>query len=165
MLQACSSTELLQAYCSVLEILRERNVIRSSNNPVADYTEHLICEALTLTLAPKSTTGFDAHDEQNRKYEIKGRRITRHSKSRQLSAIRGLNEGHFSFLAGVVFNEDFTILKACLVPHAVVSELATYREHVNAWIFHLRDSVWEIPSVVDITGVVHAIQVKSGCTG
>lgn len=117
-------------------------------------------EPLRLTLAPKSTTGFDAYDEQNQKYEIKGRRITRHSKSRQLSAIRGLNDGHFEFLAGVIFNEDFKVLKACLMPYEIVFELTTYREHVNAWVLHLRDSVWEKPSVVDITAAIQAAQMK-----
>lgn len=159
-LSEVKSPQLFTMYCDILDLLRERNLIRSTNNPVADYAEYLVATALGLELAAKSTTGYDAVDAEGRKYEIKGRRITRHNKSRQLSAIRGLSHCHFEFLAGVLFREDFTVQKACLIPHSLVHQFGKFREHVNATIVHLRDSVWDELGVVDITEVVRAAQVE-----
>lgn len=150
-LTTLSTRQLFSLFVGVLHELRSREIIRSTNNPIADYAELLCEKALSLQRAPKSTKGFDATDRSARKYEIKGRRVTGHNSSRQLSALRALNEEHFTFLAGVLFREDFSVLRGCLVPHKQVLDHSTYREHTNAWIFHLNDSVWELPGVIDIT--------------
>ncbi len=34
-----SASDLLQTYCDVMDELRKREILRSSNNPVADYSE------------------------------------------------------------------------------------------------------------------------------
>lgn len=146
-----SIRELFSIFAGVLNELRAREVIRSTNNPVADLAE-LLCErALSLQRAPKSTKGYDGTDSADRRYEIKGRRLTGHNPSRQLSALRALDKEHFTFLAGVLFREDFSVIRACLVPYKQVLKHAIYKEHTNAWIFHLRDRVWDLPGVIDIT--------------
>ncbi len=53
-----SNKELLQAFAAILEQLRERGISRTSNNPVADYTEWLVCCKLGLELQTNSTAGF-----------------------------------------------------------------------------------------------------------
>jgi hypothetical protein len=138
-------------FVAVLDELRSRNITRSTNNPVADYAELLCEKALSLRRAPGSTKGYDAVDRNEQKYEIKGRRLTTHNTSRQLSAFRGLDEEHFAFLGGVLFRDDFSVMRGCLVPHSQVLCHSTYRKHTNAWIFHLNDSVWDLPGVIDIT--------------
>ena len=76
---------LLNLYSDLMEELRDRKLIRSSNNPVADYAEKVAVEQLKLIRAGKEERGYDALDKNNNtKYQIKGRRITRHNKSRQL---------------------------------------------------------------------------------
>lgn len=157
-LQSATPSELLALYVAVLKELRHRKVVRSTNNPVADYAEFLLSGAMGLKLAAKSTTGYDALDTNGKRYEIKSRRITAHNKSRQLSVIRGLDKGHFDYLAGILFAEDFTVQRACLVPFEVVKKEADYREHINGWVLHLRDSIWELPGVRDITTSVKARQ-------
>ncbi|MEX1243678.1 MAG: hypothetical protein WEB59_00640 [Thermoanaerobaculia bacterium] len=157
-LNKLGTAELLKLFAEVLDELRTRRVIRSTNNPVADYTEQLVACALSLELRTKSTTGFDAVDSAGRRYEIKGRRPTSRNRSTQLSAIRGLEQKHFDFLAGVLFNEDFTVASACLIPHDVVARLAKYRAHVNASILHLRPGLWSEPGVQDISAQVRAAQ-------
>ena len=151
--------ELLALFSGVLDELRRRETIRSTNNPVADYAESLVSRALSLTLATKSSTGYDAVDVLGQRYEIKGRRPTRQNPSRQLSAIRRLEAKHFSFLAGVLFKEDFSVHRACLIPYETVEQLAVYRPHVNAWILHLRDSVWSVQGVQDITDPILQVQL------
>ena len=143
--------EIFSVFVGVLDELRSRKIIRSTNNPLADLAEVLCEKALSLQRAPKSTKGYDATDDAHRRYEVKARRLTAHNASRQLSALRALDEQHFTFLAGVLFREDFSVMHGCLVPYKQVLKHATYREHTNAWIFHLQDSVWELPGVIDIT--------------
>jgi hypothetical protein len=146
-----STRELFSVFVGVLDELRTREIIRSTNNPLADLAEVLCERALSLKRAPKSTKGYDATDDSHLRYEVKARRLTAHNSSRQLSALRALDEQHFTFLAGVLFREDFSVFRGCLVPYALVLKHATYREHTNAWIFQLQDIVWEWPGVIDIT--------------
>jgi hypothetical protein len=105
-------TELLRSI-RVSDTLRARKTIRSANNPVADYAEGLCAKALNLKLANKSTTGYDGTDPNSKKIEVKARRIAKENGSRQLSAIRGIGSQHFDFLAGVLFNADFSALAGC----------------------------------------------------
>jgi hypothetical protein len=43
-LEVLSTRELLSLFARILEELRRRKVVRSSNNPVADYTEWLVAK-------------------------------------------------------------------------------------------------------------------------
>src|ERR1041384_2668015 len=115
-LREYSTPSLLAHFADVLEELRRRRVTRSTNNPVADYTEHLVSRALNLTPVAKSTTGYDAVDFEGLRYEIKGRRPTAENRSRQLSAIRGLDKKHFAYLVGVLYNPNFSVLRGCVIP-------------------------------------------------
>jgi len=148
---------LLNLYALILQELTTRGVIRSTNNPVADYAEYLVVSALGLSRASKSTKGYDAEDAEGKRYEIKSRRVTSHNISRQLSAIRDCEAAHFDFLAGVLFNEDFSFDRACLVPFSIVIADAKYRKHVNAHLFQLKDSVWDQRGVIDISDKVRAV--------
>ncbi len=150
-LQSLSVHALLTQFVEVLDELQRRGVTRSTNNQVADYAEFLCEKGLSLTRAPKSTKGYDATDPAGNRYEVKARRVTSHNKSRQLSALRELESVHFTYLAGVLFREDFSVWKACLVPHAAVLKAAKYIEHTNSWKFELRDDVWRVTGVVDVS--------------
>src|SRR5205085_12155662 len=96
-------------------------------------------------------------DSDGIRYQIKGRRITRHNNSRQLSAIRDLAGEHFDFLAGVLFNEDYTVLRAALIPHAVPIDRATFVERTNSHRSLLRDDVCNAPDVRDVTVELQAV--------
>jgi hypothetical protein len=151
-LKQASPRELLTFFARVLEQLREREVVRSGNNPVADYSESLVVRALRLKRLGGSNKGCDAMDDSNgKRYEIKGRRITKYNPSTQLSVIRELDSRHFDYLVGVLFDDNFTVTRACCVPWKVVHHCAKPRKHVNGWIMHLTPSVWEQPGVRDIT--------------
>jgi hypothetical protein len=157
-----SPRQLFELYVAALNELKERRITRSTNNPIADYAELLFQGALGLTLKPKSTKGHDAIDSAGFKYEIKGRRVTAHNTSRQLSSLRDLNGKHFDFLGGVLFNEDFSVQSACLIPHEQVLQNTTYSAHTNSSIFHLRDSVWLLPGAVDVTAKLQQAEKAYG---
>lgn len=156
-IDSLSSPELLALHARIMEELRKRDVLRSSNNPVADLAELLFCRAFSWEPAPKSNKSFDASDGDGSKYEVKGRRPTRHNKSRQLSAIRDLPGQNFDTLAAVLFNEDYTVMRAALIPHPVVMARAPYVRHTNSYRFVLRDDVWEEGGVRDVTAELRGV--------
>lgn len=150
-LKHLTPTELLALHANVAEELRERGVVRSSNNPTGDFAEYLFCRAFGWTQAGNSHPTADATGEDGRLYQIKGRRLTRYNFSRQLSAMRGLPEGGFHFLAAVLFRPDYSVWQAAIIPHALVLANSRYIEHTNSWKFLLRDTVWTWPGVEDVT--------------
>ena len=148
-LEDLGDTDLLRLYGSLLDELRQRGVVRTANNPIADFAETLFCDAFGWTRAEKEAKGYDAVDVSGIRYEVKARRLTPHSKSRQVSALRSLDA--FDMLAGVLFDADFTVLRAALVPRDVVKGRATWQEHTRSWRFLLHDDVWGEPGVRDVT--------------
>ena len=148
--------QLLGAYCSLMTELRDRGVVRSSNNPVADYTETLVASALGLSLESQSQAGYDARGADGTRYQIKGRRLTAHNKSTQLSALRNLAQRPFDTLAAVAYSQDLSVLYGALIPIEVVMEFSRFSEHSNSHIFMFRRNVLEDPRVTDITSTLAA---------
>lgn len=148
--------ELLALHAAVMEELRERGVLRSANNPTGDLAEYLFCEAFGWSQENNSAKGFDATAEDGTRYQIKGRRLHRRNRSRQLSAIRDL-EG-FDVLAAVLLDDEYRIIRAALVPAAVVRDHATYIEHTNSHKFLLRDEIWNDDEVLDVTDRLRSVE-------
>lgn len=159
-LRSLSVPDLLALYSRIIEELRQRKITRTSNNPVADYAEYLCEKALFLSRSKNSTKGFDATDSNGVRYQIKGRRITRYRSSCQLGLLRELDDKPFDFLVGILFREDFQVLKACLLPIDQVHTHSKYIARSNSWRFILRDSVWSLPGAIDISAKLAAVQGK-----
>lgn len=149
-----SVPELLAAHSSVIDELRRRGIVRSKNNPTGDYAEWLVSTSMGLALESNSAKGFDAVDSSGRRYQIKGRRITPNNKSTQLGVVRNLEGVDFDFLVAVVFDQDWTVLRAAKIPHRAVASVAAFRPHVNGHVMHLRPSVFDDPEVEDISGTL-----------
>ena len=146
-LRTKSIADLLALHSAIMEELRRRDVLRSANNPTGDLAEHLFCSAFGWAQENNSTKAFDATDDDGTRYQIKGRRIHRRARSRQLSAIRDLDG--FDILAAVLFDENYRVLRAGLIPAAIVREHATYTEHTNSHRFMLYDGIWDASGVID----------------
>lgn len=150
--------ELLRLHASVLDELRQREVVRSSNGPSGDYSELLFARAFGWTLEGNSSSGHDAIDQNGTRFQIKCRRVTARNPSRQLSALRNLPNRPFDVLAAVLLDENFAVSRAALIPIQVVIDKATFTKHVNAHRFILRDSVWSIQDVKDVTEELKRVQ-------
>lgn len=158
-MELCNQTpqQLLLLYAEVADELRERGITRSSNNPTGDLAEYLFCKAFQWSRADNSHANIDAIGPDDLRYQIKGRRITRFNKSRQLSAIRDMAGSHFDYLAGVLFREDYTVFRAALIPHAVALAHATFVKRTNSHRFLLRDGIWRADGVSDVTSELQAV--------
>lgn len=146
-----SVADLLALHADIGENLRSRDIVRSANNPTGDLAEYLFCKAFGWQQAPNSERGFDATGVDGIRYQIKGRRIHHRNKSRQLSAIRNLPNRPFDVLAGVLFEDNFRIMRAALIPFEVVERRSTYVAHTNSSKFMLRDDVWDEDGIEDVT--------------
>ncbi|MGH6621313.1 MAG: hypothetical protein ACREF6_17330 [Alphaproteobacteria bacterium] len=156
-LMEMSVAELLALHAQIGEELRGRGVVRSANNPTGDLAEHLFCVAFGWQQAPNSERGYDATGSDGTRYQIKGRRIHRRNKSRQLSAIRNLAGGHFDTLAAILFDDDYNVTRAALIPRTVVETQSTYIAHTNSNKFMLRDVIWSLDNVEDVTEQIRAV--------
>ncbi|MGR2737176.1 DUF6998 domain-containing protein [Billgrantia sp. Q4P2] len=150
--------ELLQLQAAATNELRVRGVVRTQNNPLGDYTEWLVAEALGLELQANSMAGYDGITKDGVRIQIKGRRVTPRNDSRQLSAIRKYAEKDFDALAAIIYDEDFNVIEALLIPHEVVGDYASYREHVNAHILILKEPVLSDPRVQCFKHVLGSLQ-------
>lgn len=146
--------ELLQCFADILDELKEREVVRTRNNPVADYAEWLVTQQFGLSLERNSKQGYDATDQSGKRYQIKSRRLDQTNKSKQMSVIRNLDASEFDYLVGVLFNRDFTVKGAYKIPHSVIREHASFSEHQNGYILHLRGEVLTASGVENITEVL-----------
>jgi hypothetical protein len=141
--------ELLQIEAGLRSELIRRGVSRTGNNPCGDFAEYLAFNVFGWKLNANSEAGFDATDANGQRIEIKARRLSHPTASRQASAIRNINEQHFDRLFGIVFSQTYEVLLAVDVPHAVVVSRARHNPHTNSAIFFLRDDLREVAGVVD----------------
>lgn len=107
----------------------------------------MVSRNLGLTLAKNSERGHDAQKD-GVKYEIKGRHLTASNPSTQLGAIRDFKA--FDFLVAVLFNADFSINVAVLMPSQVARRYAKATLHTNSYRLLLQGAVLDDPEVTDI---------------
>lgn len=155
-LAALSVPRLLSNYAAILDELRRREVVRTANNPLSDFAELLFCRAFGWTIAGNSAAGYDAKDAAGIRFQIKARRITVHNGSRQMSAIRSLDKDPFDQLAGVLMDSEFRVMRAVLIPVDIVRARSKHVVHTNSWKFLLKDEVWSLPGVRDVSAEIQA---------
>lgn len=116
-----------------------------------------------MSLVANANLGYDAISTNGVRYQVKARRLTRRNGSRQLGFIRGLGDtaDPFDLLVGVLFNQDFSVFRAALIPIAIIRANVARVDYVNGWRFILRQGVWAMPGVVDVTDRMRAAVATS----
>ncbi|MDB5704402.1 MAG: hypothetical protein JWN66_1518 [Sphingomonas bacterium] len=152
-----TNRDLMRLYGNVIDELRERGVVRTGNAPLGDYAEHLFSSAFGWSLTSNSAAGYDAIDSARLRFQIKARRLRANVPGeRQLSTLRAWPEAKFDMLAAVLFDKQFEVHRAALIPHSVALERAVFIQHVNGWRFILDDDVWDMSGVRDVTEPLRA---------
>ncbi len=62
----------------------------------------------------------------------------------------------FDTLAAVLFDEEYGVVRAALIPGSVVRERCNFVKHTNSHKFMLTDDVWDDGRVRDVTGRLRA---------
>lgn len=143
--------ELLRLQASATAELKRREIVRTNNNPLGDYTEWLVANTMDLELTSNSKAGYDAISNKGLKFQIKCRRVTPETPSRQLSPIRNYAEKDFDWLIAIIFDKDFNILNAYIMPHSVIGNYYPHRNHVNARVVVMSGAIIKDKKVVEIT--------------
>lgn len=160
-LTSLSNLDLLSLHSGILAVLRSRNVIRTKNNPVGDYAEWLVSQALDMTLLSNSSPGADAIDTDGLRVQIKARRVTPQNPSRQLSALRNYEAADFDYLVAVIFDENYSILDAYKIPHEVIRDYARHSNYVNAHLVNLNGAILTDPRITSIKEHLNAFYSTS----
>ena len=142
-LKHMSEIELLRTHAAIIDELIRRDVVKTRNNPVGDYTEWLVSRCMNLELQPNSRASFDAVDASGIRYQIKGRRDSR--TRIQFSSIRNLDEQGFDFVIAVVFDDDYSIRFALKIPYGLVREFSKFQDHTNGHNLILTEKISKPP--------------------
>lgn len=146
--------DLIRLQTQIMDELAARVIVHNPTQPVGDYATYLACKAFDLKREPPSTSGYDASDDEGLRYQIKFKRLMTTTDTRQLNAVKGLEQKKFDFLIGVLFQADMGIYRAALVPFDTVARLVDQ----SAKIFMLNNKVWDMDGVIDITDKLKAAQ-------
>lgn len=142
--------ELLSLYSNILEELLSRKIVRTANNPVADYAEYLVADKMNLVLANNSNLGYDALDKDGIKYQIKSRRFNNHREPRQLGVIRDIEKNSFDFLIAIIFDFNFNVLEAYKMPKELIPEYARFSMHQRGHILKLSSGIINDKKVINL---------------
>lgn len=153
---ACSVHELLPVMARSWTSYASERLSAARTSPVSDYAEVLFCNAFGWTRENNSAAGHDAKDRRGVRYQIKARRLTRFNSSRQVSAIRNLDKRPFDYLAGLLVDEKFEVIRAALVPVKIIRARSVHVGHTNSWKFLLREAIWAEKGVRDVTEQLRA---------
>lgn len=149
-----SPIDLMNMYAEILKELNSRNVVRTYNSPVGDFAEWLVAEKLNFVLEHNSKKGYDAYDPKTGlRYQVKSRweRGKASTKSRELNVIRNYEDNQFDFLIVVIFDENFGVKAAYMLPHDTIESYARYNKHQNGYILIAKGAVLSDKDTKDIT--------------
>jgi hypothetical protein len=146
-----NNKQLLKIYTRVIITLENRDVVRTQNSPIGDYTEWLVSKAYDYKLETNSKAGYDAIAKDGTKIQIKARRIMSSNDPKQLSAIRNLDKNDFDVLIAVIYDKNCDIIEALTIPHNIIKEYAGYSGHVNSSILTITDKIKNDSRIKNIT--------------
>lgn len=157
-LSRMSLRQLLGRQAAIVEEFRRRGV-SGGGNLTAELARFLFCAAYGWHEPPRWEKGFSVVGVEGERYLIRGRRLHhRDSRTRQLSAIRDVRE--FDTLAAVLFDNDYRVRRAALIPCAVVREWGSFVRESNSYRLTLSRDVWRDARVTDATGRLRAVVTK-----
>jgi hypothetical protein len=151
-----SNAQLFEQYSAILGELRRRDVTRTNNAPAGDYAEWLVQRALGGRLAPNSEKSFDLETEDGTRVQVKARAVSEKilAGQRQMSSFR---TWAFDQAAMVQFaKNDYSIVRAVLVPVEQVRDSARWTKHVNGHVAFMTEALMTSPGSTNITDAVRA---------
>jgi len=129
-----STADLLKDWSAIMRVLRERDVIRTNNNPAGDIAEAIVAAHYEGTRGTFAQRGWDVvltpTDEfpDGERIQVKAMRQTTTSSRSTLSPIR---DADYDSVVVVIFNEDYEVVEGLRISRAVVEELYDVKKYVN----------------------------------
>ncbi len=129
-LSKLTNRELLDAWTGSLDVLYERGVVRTYNNPIGDIAEELVARHYGGTRGAFAQAAWDVAvgDEL---LQVKACRRATPKTNIGFSPVR--HQEGYTALVLVVFTAHMRVEQAWRVPRETVNDLAKRNDHVNGW--------------------------------
>ena len=138
---------LIDLFGQVMAELRERGVVRSGNNPIADIAERLVADYYGGQLASPNERSYDVLASDGRRLQVKAMRMTQKGRT-TLSALRSHD---FDALVAVVFEPDMRVREAYEIPLATVQERQAWSSTWQAYRLSMSKALMTDPAITRIS--------------
>jgi len=146
-LSKLTTRELLALWAQSLRELRDREVVRTFNNPIGDIAEALVALHYAGERGSFSQASWDVRTPEGELLQVKALRRTGAKTRRNLSPVR--SDGYDAVIV-VIFTEDLRVDEAIRIPQPVVNELFAWREHVAGRIITVTRKLLDHPEVTKL---------------
>ncbi|MFD2938770.1 DUF6998 domain-containing protein [Flavobacterium notoginsengisoli] len=150
-LKKLTEKELMRLNSEIMDELKARKIIRTRNNPIADYCEWYVAKKFKWNLQISSNSGFDAIDSKNLRVQIKCRTLINGKGTKQLGVIRKLNDDTFDYLIALLFDENTEVIKGYKISKELIRKYSKYNKHQNGHILNLKGNLLTDEKLEDIT--------------
>ena len=151
--------QLLALWAQSLRELRDREIVRTFNNPIGDIAEALVALHYQGERGSFSQASWDVRTRRGELLQVKALRRTGAKTRRNLSPVR--SDGYDAVIV-VIFAEDLRVEQALRVPQLVVNELFAWNDHIAGRIITLTRTLLDHPKVsrIDLSDDVLDTPVK-----
>jgi hypothetical protein len=143
-LSKLTTRELLALWAQSLRELRDREVVRTFNNPIGDIAEALVALRYDGERGSFSQASWDVRTPSGELLQVKALRRTGAKTRRNLSPVR--SDGYDAVIV-VIFTEDLRVDETIRIPQAVVNELFAWNDHIAGRIITLTKKLLDHPKV------------------
>ena len=150
-LKDMTEKELMLYNYKIINELKSRKIIRTKNNPIADYCEWLVSEKFGWKLEKSSNAGFDAYDSNGFRVQIKCRTLEKGKGTRQLGIIRNLDSDTFDYLIALLFDEDIEVVNGYKISKDLIKQYSKLSKHQNGLILYLKGGLLLDERIENIT--------------
>ncbi len=142
-----STRELLALWAQSLRELRDREVVRTFNNPIGDIAEAVVAMHYSGERGSFSQASWDVRTRDGELLQVKALRRTGAKTRRNLSPVR--SDGYDAVIV-VIFTEDLRVEQALRIPRSVVNELFAWNGHIAGRIITMTRKLLDHPEVTSI---------------
>lgn len=144
---------LLRDWAAIMRALRDREVIRTNNNPTGDIAEVIVARHYGGERGSFTQAGWDVLTRDGERLQVKALRRTDTGRSGKLSPIR---DSDYDAVVVVVFGEDFDVDLGVRLSRTLVEELFPHKPYVNGRSISITRKLLEHPQVelVDLSDAV-----------
>jgi hypothetical protein len=141
---SCPPGNCSPSWAQTLRELRDREVVRTFNNPIGDIAEALAALHYSGKRSSSSHASWDVKTRRGELLQVKALRRTGAKTRRNLSPVR--SDGYDAVIV-VIFTEDLSVEQAIRVPQPVVNELFAWRDHVAGRVITVTKTLLDHPKV------------------
>lgn len=142
-----TTRELLRDWAAIMQVLREREVIRTNNNPIGDIAEGIVHQHYGGERGSFSQAGWDVQTDTGERLQVKALRRMPGSRRRNQSPIR---DRDYDAVIVVVFDENFAIERGLRLSRDLVERLFEHKPYVNGRIITVTNALIANPEVEQI---------------